>query len=304
MLAALAAALGRPGWWSMALAAFLIRGGIIVVLVPLIPVPSIGSLVGQLSPAVSAVAFAGVTTTTLVAVAGLVGAVAGVVAVAGLAGAWLDLAQLREAAGDEDLDLSWAPTGGSLREALALRLAAHLPTLAAATYASFRVIAAGYDEVLAPGDAAVPLAARVLGRVPDAAVVLAVAWLLGEAVGGLAARSAAAGAPFRAALAASARQVAGRRGLATLALTTAGVLVALVPLLIVAGNARQQLRDQLMGAVDPILVAASLLALVAAWILGLTFLGAVLAWRTAAWTVEARPAPRTAATASLLVPEG
>jgi hypothetical protein len=106
------------------------------------------------------------------------------------------------------------------------------------------------------------------------------------------------------ALAAAARHVAGRRGLATLALTTAGVLLALVPLLIVAGNAWQRVRDELLGGVDPILVGASLLALVSAWILGLTFLGAVLAWRTAAWTAEARPAPRTAATAGLLVPEG
>jgi hypothetical protein len=227
MLDALAATVARPAWWSLALAGFLVRGGILLVLLPIVTLPTPAALATALSPAVSSLAFGGLTPAlALVIVMAAVLALAVVGAVC-LLGAWLDRELLREAADDDDLELRWAPVHGSLRDAVALRLAAHLPTLAAAGYATVRLIAAGYDELLSPGDVAVPLFLRIAGRAPDAIAVVLAAWLAGEVLGGLAARRAAAGASFGEALRRSARQLFSRRGLATLVVTTAVVTLAL-----------------------------------------------------------------------------
>ena len=293
MVAALAATLARPAWWSMALAAFLVRGGILLVLLPILTLPSAAELATTLSPTVSALAFGGLTAGVVVAIVLALAAVLALLAAVGLTGAWLDRAQLREAATDEELELGWWPAQASLGDALALRLTAHLPTLAALAYATFRLIGAAYDELLSPGDVAVPMFLRIAERAPDALLAVGVTWLAGEAVGALAARRAGAG--FRAALSRSARQVASRRGLATLLVTTAAVVAVLVPFLIAAARSWGHLRDVLLDGGHPVLVAAALLVLVATWILGLASAGAVLAWRTAAWTAEVAPARRSPA---------
>jgi hypothetical protein len=289
MLDALAATLASPGWWSLALAGFLVRGGILVVVLPIVVFPTPAALATALSPTVSSLAFGGLQPALVGAIATAVVVALSVLAAVGLAGAWLDRELLREAADAEDLDVRWTPLHASLRDALALRLAGHLPTLAAAGYATFRLITAGYDELLAPGDLAVPLVLRIAGRAPDAIAVVLATWLAGEALGGLAARRAAAGASFGEALVRSARQLFSGRGLATLAVTSAVVAVALAPFLFAVGRAWEHLRDVLLGGGDVGFVASALLVLVASWILGLAILGAALAWRSAAWTAEIAP---------------
>jgi hypothetical protein len=275
----------------MALAAFLVRGGIFVVLLPIITIPTPAALATLFAPSINELAFGGLTPAVLVAIAGAVVVAVMVIAAAGLSGAWLDREQLREAAVEDELDLGWTPVETSLREALSLRLSAHLPTLAALTYATFRVIGATYDELLAPGDAAVPIVVRVIERVPEAVALLVLTWLAGEAVGGLAARRAAVGAPFGAALRQGAWELLRARSLATLVLTTGGLVLVMVPFLIAVARAWNQLRDVLLAPLDPVLVLAALLVLVASWILGLAVVGAALAWRVAAWTAELDAAP-------------
>lgn len=303
MAAALFAALGRPAWWSMALAAFLARGGILVLLLPIVTLPTPAAIATALSPTINALAFGGLTLEVVLAILGLVLVALAVLGAAGLAGAWLDRAQLAEAATDEDLDLGWTPVHASLRDAVALRLAAHLPTLAALAYATFRLISAAYDELLSPGDVAVGLLLRIVQRAPDALLALALIWLAGESIGALAARRAAAGAAFLDALRQSARHVLGRRGLATLALTTVVVAAALAPFLLVAARSWEHLRDLLLQDAHPALVGAALLVLVATWILGLATTGAALAWRTAAWTAEVAPARAPVPDAALVPAE-
>jgi hypothetical protein len=295
MVAALAATLARPAWWSMALAAFLVRGGILLLLLPILTLPSPAELATTLSPTISALAFGGLTAGVVVALLTALVMALALLAAVGLTGAWLDRAQLLEAATDEDLELGWRPAHASLRDALALRLTAHLPTLAAVAYATFRLIGAAYDELLSPGDATVPMVLRIVERAPDALLAVGVTWLAGEAIGALAARRAAAGASFRGALWRSARQVASRRGLATLLVTTAAAVVILAPFLVVAARSWGNLRDLLLDGGHPVLVAAALLVLVATWILGLASTGAALAWRTAAWTAEVAPVLRSPA---------
>lgn len=294
MLAALVATLERPAWWSMALAAFLVRGGILLVLLPLVVLPTPAALATAFAPAIEGFAFGGLTAERLLLVLALGATLFVVLGGTGLAGAWLDLAQLREAAAEEDLRLGWEPAHGSAREALSLRLTAHLPTLAVLGYAVIRLVAAAYDELLSPGDTGTSIFLRVAERAADAVALLVVTWLAGETVGGLAARRAAAGARAREALWRALRQVASPRGLATLLLTTAVLALALVPFLAAAGAAWRHMRSVLIADAGPFSLGAALLVLVATWILGLAVLGIVLAWRGAAWTCEVAPARRAA----------
>lgn len=287
MQSALMATLARPEWWAMALAAFLVRGGFLLVILPIVSVPTTAGIVTTLSPAVEAL---------ILGKPSLEGAVIGSVvlllvfaglAAAGLAGAWLDLSLAREAADDEDLELGWQPTRSSAIQALSIRLTAHVPTLLAIAYGSLRVVEVAYEEFTAPSNAGVPINDRVLTRVPDVVVIVVVAWLLGETVGSLAARRGATGARATSALAASVRQVLSPRGMATLGLTSAVIAGLLLPFMFFAGRAWEHVRSYLLIGVETVPLAAALVLLVASWVLGLAILGAGLAWRATAWTAEA-----------------
>ena len=293
MQAALLAALTHPRWWTLALAAFLVRGGILLVLVPIVSLPSSAAITTAVAPMVGGLllgepSLAGVLAGALVGLA-----VIAILAAAGLAGSWLDLALVREAADDEDLDLGWAPDRDSARRAFGIRLLVHLPTLAALAYASVRLVVAIYEESLSPGDPALSMAARVLQRAPDALIVVLVAWLVGETLGSLAARRGSTGEPVSAALGASARQLISPRGLATFGLTTLALPMLAVPFLLAMGRAWEHLRAYLLDGVDPVFLGAALIVLVSTWALGLALLGAGLAWRALAWTVEVRTAAST-----------
>ena len=290
MLAALFATLERPAWWSMALAAFLVRGGILLVVLPLVDLPTPAALATALAPTIEAFALGGLTSERLLLVLGVAAFLFVVIGGAGMAGAWLDLAQLREAADDEELGAGPAPRHASVHEALALRLTAHLPTLVIVGYASVRLVGAAYDELLSPADTTNSIFVRVAARAPDALLLVLLAWLVGETVGALAARRSAVGAGARDSLWRSTRQLFSGRGLATLVLTTAIVGGVLAPFLVATSHAWQQLRSVLVADATILPVASALLVLVASWILGLAVLGAALAWRTAAWTAEAAPA--------------
>lgn len=286
MQSALVATLGHPRWWALGLGAFLVRGGILLVLLPIVSLPSAAGVATAIAPALEGLILG---TPTLAGV--FVGAVLGLLVLAillaaGLAGSWLDLALVREAASDEDVDLGWAPVRVSAVQALGIRLVAHLPTLAAIAYAAVRLVVATYQEALSPGDPALPMAFRVIQRMPDALVVLVIAWLAGEILGSLAARRASAGASVSTALNASAHQLASARGLATVVVTSTVVVGLAVPFLLVVGRAWVHLRTYLLEDVDGVHLGAALVLLVASWILGLGILGAGLAWRAVAWTAE------------------
>jgi hypothetical protein len=302
MQAALAATLARPAWWTIALAAFLLRGGILLILLPIVFLPTPAAIATAVAPTLNAYVFGGLTLERFVlAGAGFVALAAMILAVL-LAGAWLDHAQLREAGEDDDLDLTWAPVHPSARDAVALRLAAHLPTLAAFGYGGVRLVVAGYTELLSPGDASVPLAVRIVEHAPDAVAVLVLAWLVGETVGGLAARRAASGGGVADAMWRSIRQLLGLRGLATLLVTTLVVAATVVPFMLGAGRAWEYTSAVLLEAADVVQVIAALFVLVLTWILGLAIVGAALAWRTAAWTAEIAPRRATVREVAITAP--
>jgi hypothetical protein len=289
MRAALAASAGRPAWWAMALAAFLVRGGILVVLLPLVSLPSAPALATAFAPAIEALAISrqsleGAVLATLLLAAGV-----GVLGLAAFTGSWLDLALAREAEASDELDLRPTMHRPPAWGLLGMRLAAHLPTVLALVYGAVRIVVATYQELLSPGDPTVPIALRVIARAPDAIVIAVVAWLLGEVIGGLAARRSAEGETAGRALRGAVADLLARRGAATFVVTDLVVLAVLVLLVSVVGRAAEHARVYLFAGADPISLAAALLLLVTAWTLGLAVLGAALAWRATAWTIEAAP---------------
>lgn len=290
MQSALVATVSRPDWWAIALAAFLVSGGLLVVLLPVVSLPSPAALMTGLAPTVERIVLGRPSLEGAVVGALVVAAIAAALAIAGAAGSWLDLALVRDAAESDDLDLGWAPRDRSAWEALGIRLLAHVPTLLVLAYATVRVGTVGYEELTAPGESVgAPIVDRVVGRVPDVVALLTIAWLAGEAVGALAARRVAAGTSAARALLASLRQLLSPNGLATLGLTSVVLLALGVPFILAAGRAWEHLRVYLLDGVDVIPLTAALVLFVATWVLGLAVLGAGLAWRATAWTVEVPP---------------
>jgi hypothetical protein len=80
--------------------------------------------------------------------------------------------------------------------------------------------------------------------------------------------------------------VLGVRGIATLLATSAVVGGILVAFVFAIGRAWEQLRGDLLDGADVLQLWAALILLVATWVLGLSILGAGLAWRATAWTAE------------------
>lgn len=294
MQAALAATLTTPAWWAIALAAFLVRGGIVLFLVPIIALPTPARLITEVSPGLQALLLGAPTLGGSLMVAGVVVVALLLLSAAALAGAWLDAALVREAAASDELDLAWTPGEVSIWRACGLRLVAHLPTVLALGYASARVVTVAFEQFTRPDDPGVAIVDRVVARVPDAILVVLVAWLAGEVVGGLAARRAEAGMTDRAALGRSVRQLLAPRGLATLAVTTALLVATALPFALAAGRAWEHARSSLLVGVDAVQLVAAVVVLVATWALGLAIVGAALAFRATAWTAEVVPPPSDA----------
>jgi len=78
--------------------------------------------------------------------------------------------------------------------------------------------------------------------------------------------------------------------------TDAVVLGVALLLIAVVGRAAEHVRVYLLDRVDDVSLAAALLLLVTTWVLALAVLGAALAWRATAWTIEAAPRRALAAT--------
>jgi len=289
MGAALAASVGRPRWWVMALAAFLVRGGVVLVLLPLVSLPSAPALATALAPTIEALAMSRQSLEAALLGTALLTLLVGVVAVLAVTGTWLDNELAREAEGAAELDLRVSEAAPSAWRALAIRLVAHLPTLVALAYALVRIVIATYQELLAPGNPAVPIALRVIARAPDAIVIATVAGLIGEAIGGIAARRAAEGETIGQSIRGAIRDFLRRRGVATFVVTDAVVAGVVVLLIAVVGRAAEHVRAYLFDRVDDVSLAAALLLLVTTWVLALAVLGAALAWRATAWTIEAAP---------------
>jgi hypothetical protein len=302
MLASLLATIGRPRWWPIALAAFLLRGGLLVFLVPIVALPTPAGLANALSSTLTGFVFGGPSPTFVVLVATIGGGLFLWVVVGGFVAAALEVALTVEVAADEGRGPRLERPGRDVAwRALAIRLGSLAPLAAVLIVGAPQVISVTYNELVSPGNLAVPIGLRVGARLPGIVVAIVAAWLLGDAAGGLAVRRfVLEGRSASESIAASWLDFARRpTAVATMILTNAGVLLVLGMTAVVAGLAWNDLVAAI--AADSGVVRSTLAIFIATWLAGLVLTGVVTAWRGAAWTLEA--ARRAGQTASAAVSE-
>jgi hypothetical protein len=263
-VAALLAVLERPVTWVLGLVGFLVRGGWLIVLAPIVVLPTAVGIANVVAPLVEDIAFGRRTDEVITA-----GAIALSVA------------------------LVWLIGGGLLAAAAeveCVRCLTLVPFVVALAWSGFRLTSVGYRELTVPSDVGIPILYRILGGAPDAIMAMLLTWLFAEIAGGLAARTVILEATqVRDALREALRDLRQRPWrLGALASLSAAVLLAVIG---VTGLATSTTWDGLRAALgegDVSIGAAALLVLfVGLFAAGLVILGLVTAWRSAVWTVIA-----------------
>jgi hypothetical protein len=295
VLAALLAALGRPSWWILGLAGFLVRGGIVVFIVAIITLPSPLALSNVLEPYIEPIYLGRLDPATIALAATAVAAALAWL----LAGSWFAAAtevvlirDAHQAAADEGLPVGSRPPAGRMlvARAMAAHLAALVPLAVALGIGSVQILAVIYIELTNPGDAS-PIALRVIGGAVGPLAAIAIAWILGEIVGGGAARRVVvSGESVAGAVVRSAVDLVRRPGgslVAPLAISVV-LLADLAAVLVVVAITWTQVRVRLVGALDqPLALVLALVTFSAAWSLALLVTGLIAAWRSVAMTFQA-----------------
>lgn len=294
LLASLLATLANPSTWILALAGFLVRGGIILVLAPIVVVPSAVGLANLVAPTLTSLVFGGISGEVLTTVVLIVVAVASWLVLGGLAAAAVEAEGVRVIAQDEDVaggaGRPGEPTrsGTTMRILLARAVAAGPLVIALAT-GSIRVVAVAYRELTVPSDVTAPLVLRVVRGAPEAIAWIVLAWILAEIVGALAARRIVlAGDGVIAALGGSVRQIVRSPFNAVVAfIVPLAVLVGvLVPSAVASVASWDTVRATIANDAGPAAVVAWMIVFVGLWVGGLVLIGMACAWRSAVWTLE------------------
>lgn len=307
LIGALLATLTTPATWSLALAAFLIRGGILLVLLPIVVLPTPVGLGNVFAPTLTSIAFGSVSTELLVvAVAVVAGTVAWLV-LGGWLAAVLEAEGARIVALDQgvraldaraqDVTSASSPSSASRRaqdgrrvaaRILAARLLAFIPLALVLAWGSVRIVLVTYQELTSPFDVATPIVLRVLRASPEVVAAVVLAWMIGEIVGAIAARRIVMGGVGVAAALRAALVTCLRHPLSTLArfwLPTIVLLAVLVPCAVAAAAAWSAVDAVLGGRPDAPTVFAVVALFVVLWVVGLVLTAVVCAWRAAVWTV-------------------
>ena len=293
-LAGLMSALARPDWWILGLAGFLIRGGIVVFLAAIVSLPSPLALSNVLAPIVTPIYFGRLEPGT----AALIGAavVAGLVWLAG--GSWLaaatEVVLIRDAhavAVDEGLPVSPPARPGRflITRAAAAHLMSLLPLAFALGFGSIAILDVTYRELVNPSDSG-PVVVRVVAGASATVAVIAVAWVLGEIVGGAAARRVVLlDEPVLGAVGGAVLDLV-RRPVGGLVAPLIGVLVLAVELgaaLLIVAVVWTDTRDRLVHPLaDPLATGLGVATFAGAWCLALAGTGLVAAWRSVSRTFE------------------
>jgi len=305
LLSAALATLAHPRWWPIALAGFLVRGGVLVVIAPIVVAPTVAGVMSQFAPTIVGQVIVGGPNTPVALLTGiLTGAVVLLAWIAGTLGAAFDAALVEEAATDEELGLD-LEVPVSLPPGLGTaRLGTHLLTAVVFAIGAVRIFEVAYVEATSPGSPTTPFVERVLSQVPVQLVAIGVALLVAEALGGLALRAllldpAMPAAGLARAVARAVRTLIRPRSLAIMVVTTLIVLAVGLPGGLAAGRAWSQVRLVFLGPATPEAMAIALFLFVAVVFGWLTLLGVALAWRSAVWTaVSARTVTHTLPSAS------
>jgi hypothetical protein len=299
---ALLTTLATPATWPIALAVFLLRGGLFLVLLPIVVLPSPVGLGNVLAPALIAVVLQGPPVELVVLLGLVLVAVLAWFVVGGLAAATLEIESTRLVArGDDPLGVTEptdsvdatddAPRRRAAARILVARAAAHVPTVVAFVWGSVRLIDVAYRELTSPFDVATPILLRVIRGGPDAVVAIAVFWAVGEIVGGLAARAITFdGTGVIGALRGALATVVRRPLLVTtdFVVPLAALVLVLLPSTIAASAAWGLVRGALRSRGDPFSATLAVLLFVTLWLVGLLLIAVTVAWRSAVWSVAYR----------------
>jgi hypothetical protein len=297
ILASLLATIGRPDWWLLALAGFLLRGGFVLFIVPIVLLPSPLAVSNIVAPVIIPIALGRIGTDAIAISVGAAALLSGWILIGGWIAAATELALIRSTrAAAVDEGVGSAPDAVAQRDRvlvgrlLAARLIAWLPLAVAIAVASLRIIAILYAELTRPVDVATPLAVRAaLEAAPELAVV-AIAWLVGEIVGSLAGRRIVLdGTPSGGSLRAGAGDLV-RRPVSTLLpwlVTTGLLLTVLAGTVGAAGIAWSRVIVALSDRVpDPATIVLNLLLFVAIWLAAIVLAGLFAAVRASVQTFE------------------
>jgi len=288
-LAAFLATLSHPRWWAISLAGFLLRGGVVLLLIPIVVPPTVAGLMSLAAPTIIGAVLAGGPNTPV----GLVAVITAVVlfawlAIAGSFGARFDAAVVAEAASDEDVGLDLEVRRPFPNGLTTARLLPHALTAIVFIVADAQIFAVVYAEATSPGAPTTPFVVRVLSQTPGQVIGLVAIWLVAEAVGGLAfrelllerGRPAGVGSAIRRGVRALLRP----RTLAAFVVVNIVTVIAAAPGWLASARAWGQLRLLYTDGADAPGLAIGLLVFVAVVLGWLTLLGVALAWRSAVWT--------------------
>ena len=325
--------LGRPRWWLLALAGFLVRGGIVPFALTILVLPSVVGLTTFVGP-------------TAITAAGLSGRFIGLLAAsAAIATAWLllgsvvgslvDLALIREVLGLDGLDIG--VRGGDAEEHLdgsrrgtdravggsgtrarrsgrrlvlrlvLVRLLALVPLAAAGAWGVGRLIEVGYRELVLPGDLARPFVLRVLDGAPDVVAGILVVWLAGELVGATAVRLIVVDDRSVLASLGGALRRLGRspfRTTSVMVVSMVASLMILAPALLAVGLIWRIVHTVLLAQSVSVASLGAVILSLALWLTVLLLAGVTAAWRSACWSLTLVPGWSSAEPSSVAEPAG
>jgi hypothetical protein len=278
----------HPATWALGLAGFLARGGILLLLVPIVPLPSPVGLANIVGPTAATPSGPSPDAAGMLAVWGAV--LLACLVLGNAVGALSDVLLTRTfdvGAGRASL------RPGLLGRLVAVRLAALLPLGLALAVAAGPIVVATYRQLISPYDLAVPLISRVVTEVSPLIALIVGAWLLGEVVAGLAVRYIV----LRndsgvVAIGHALGHLVRRPGtsLATTVVGLAGLVLAIGPPMIAASVVWSLLEASLVPSLgqggDEGRIAFLGLCVVAIWTGGLFLCGVASAWRGLLWTAE------------------
>ena len=305
---AFVATFASPSSWATGLAGFLAGGGLVLVTVPILALPTMTGIQSALAGPVSSVAFGSASPTLIAAIAGLVVAGIAIVLLGTWIGAWAERAGIEatlRAAHDEGMAATPgtadtatgtadpAPLDGApaTSRVLLLRLVSLVPVAVAFGLAWAPLYGAVYRELLVPGDVATPLAVRVILDIPGIVVAIVVTWLVADTAAALGVRH----------LVLERQRVVPallhgwsdvvRRPHRALATAVVGLGLPAIPAVLAIGGAAlawDAARAALVRGAQPVEIVIPVVLWVATWLAGLVIVGAGAAFRSAAFTFEAR----------------
>jgi hypothetical protein len=287
------ATLAQPRTWPIALAAFVVRGGVVVLVAPILVIPSAVGVANAVGPALTSFVLGGWSPALIAAAAATSAGLLVWILAGGLVVAAMEVELIRMVAEDEEVA---AATGGrpvpgapgSAAAVFGVRLVASLPVALALAWSGTRLVSVAYAELTLPSETGMPAVLRVVRGAPEAVAVLVIAWLVTGMVGSVAARyvvlaGAGVGSALRRALGWLGRHPI--RALVAEVVPLVCLVAVLVPAVAAATASWDAVGAALAGGAGPVAGIGLLLLFVALWLGGVTLVAAMAAWRAAAWTV-------------------